>query len=446
LLLKKQLKEKEAKIEYLAHHDTLTDTPNRLLFNATLTREIEQAKRYKRLFAVLYLDLDRFKNINDSLGHTAGDSLLQQVSQRFKSVMRGEDMLARLGGDEFAVLISNINKIEDAILCAQKLIDILKNSFIVDGEKIHITSSIGIATYPASGETIEELMRNADIAMYQAKYDGKNIFKLYTSETIHQLNQRVHIESALRDAIKNNELYLCYQPIYCLSDTSLLGLEVLLRWNHDTFSNIPVDQIISVAEESGLILTIGDWIINEAFHEYHSWKLKDNASVKLALNISYRQLNSTAWFSRVKQFIENHQMDPCSLIFELTESDIIRDMRIAKETLSLFVKIGSQIFIDDFGMGYSSLKMIQNFPISGLKIDKSCTEDLEDNSSSRNLVKSLFMLAENMGYIVVAEGIETKIQLDLLKSYVDGKGQGYYLSKPLPSAGIVELLHQCGKT
>ena len=438
--LEKKLKEKEFEINHIAHHDYLTNIPNRHFFNLIVLKELAHAKRLKQMCAVFFLDLDRFKNINDSLGHEAGDSLLKQVSKRFQSVMREEDVLARLGGDEFGILIGNMKDLSDAEICAKKIINILKKSFLLVGEKINITSSIGIAVYPSGGKTISDLMRNADKAMYQAKNDGKNNFQFYSSKIKQQTSQRLHIEIALREALKKQEFYLCYQPIYRLSDTFLLGVEVLLRWRHEVYGKVPIDEIISVAEESGLIVQMGDWIINEAFREYKSWNLNADTSIKLALNLSPRQLDADDWLCKLKKLIQSHQIDPNLLIFELTETDVIREMRGIKEALSLITAWGAQIYIDDFGMGYSSLKMIRNLPISGLKIDKSCIEGLENIESDRSLVKSLFMLAENMGFVAVAEGIETQTQFELLKAYAHGNGQGYYLSRPLPSDEIVKLL------
>lgn len=440
--LEKKIKKQTMKIDHMAHYDYLTKIPNRQYFSEMLSRTLNSAKRHRRILAVLLLDLDRFKNVNDELGHEMGDLLLKQAARRFQSTLRGEDILARLGGDEFIILLGEINKREDAELVAQKLIFSLKEPFLLGNETVSITSSIGIATYPFAGETVVDLIRSADQAMYKAKKVGKNNFQFYMPEFNRKLTQRLRIENALQNALKNQEFYLCYQPIYHLNDSSLFAIEALLRWNHPEFVDTPIKEIISVSEELGSIVPMGDWIMNEAFRQYKEWKLKNNTSIKLSLNIAPQQLLSLDWFSKVGRLMEAHQIDPRLLIFELTETDIVKNMVDTQETLTAFTKIGVQIFIDDFGMGYSTLNMLKNFTITGIKIDKSIVNNISDTGSNgQKVLESLFLFAEKIGFSVIAEGVETKTQLDFLKSYTKEKCQGYYLSKPLSPDDMAKLLY-----
>ncbi len=433
-------KKLEKKLNHVTHYDYLTDTPNRLYFEQLISKELAYAKHYQKTLCLFFIDIDRFKTINDALGYEIGDLVLQQVVKRFKSVLQEKDLLARLGGDEFGILTGEINQIEEATLLAKKLLFSLKPPFLLNNEKVTVTVSIGIAMYPQARDSVSELMRSADKAMSQVKKTGKNNFIIYKSNFDQTIVRRFHIETALRNAIEKKELYLHYQPIYNLSDLSLFGVEALLRWNHDEFGQFSIDEIISVAEESGLIISIGDWVINEAFRQYNDWSLQANTQFKLAINISPDQLVNTNFVSNLEKSIQNYQMNPNVLIFELTETDVIKQMFATQKTLASITEMGVQIFVDDFGMGYSSLNIIKNIPISGIKIDRHSIKNLSTRAFDRNLVNSLFLLAKNMGFAVVAEGIETKAQLDLLKPHAGEMGQGNYLSVPLSSDEIAKLI------
>src|SRR3990167_7580573 len=429
--LEKQVHDKESKIEYIAYHDYLTNIPNRRFFHHDVSKAIVHAERNKKMIAVMLLDLDRFKNINDTLGHEAGDQLLKLVTARLQSVLRAEDTLARLGGDEFGVMTSGFVNKENAALISKNLIHSLAKSFVINNKKINITTSVGIALYPSAGTTVSDLLRNADQAMYVAKHRGGNNFEFYSPEGYLKMTKRLRIENALKNAVKNQELYLCYQPIYNLVDNSLFGVEALLRWHHPEFGKTSISEIISVAEESGLIIQICDWVLNEALRQFKAWQLNTSQVFKLAINLSAKNLAAPDWCAKVKKLTENYHIDLHPLIFELTETDVIQDMKNMNHVLSELITIGAEIFIDDFGTGFSSISMIQNLPVSGFKNDQSCIQGIEQNETSRNLVKSLFVLADNMKLTVVVEGIETQGQLDFVKSYAKGKGQGYYLSKPI---------------
>ena len=444
-LLEKQKKEKTSKIEYIADHDYLTDIPNRRLFHRNFSKALMRAERDKKMYAVMLLDLDRFKNINDALGHHVGDKLLKLVTDRFRSVLRVEDVLARLGGDEFGVLIRKLNDSKQVGLIANNLIRVLEKSFSIGHEKMNTTTSIGIAIYPTDGTTVSDLLRNADKAMYVAKHKGGNHFEFYAPEFNApefnaQMTQRLHIEAALRDAINNREFYLCYQPIYHLADNTLFGVEALLRWRHAEFEKIPIADVISVAEESGLIVSICDWVLNEALHQYAAWKVKYDVMFKLSINFSVKSMLSLDWYTKVKKLAETYQVDPHVLIFELTETDIMKDMTGMQKILSNLTAMGAQVFVDNFGTGFSSINIIRNLPAAGFKIDKSCMQQIEHSKGDKNFVNSLFVLAENMGLTVVAKGIEIETQFDFLKSYPKEKLQGYYLSKPLLPNEVERLL------
>lgn len=441
--LQRKVQEQKSKIKYITHHiyhDYLTNIPNRFFFDQTLLKVLASAKRNQRFFAILIIDLDEFKYINDTFGHKVGDILLQDVSKRFQAVIREEDMLARLGGDEFGIVISEMKKKEDADFFAEKLIFSLINPFVMDSHELTITSSIGIAIYPFAGETISELMKNADKAMYQAKNVGKNNFQIYTPSVNQKMEQQLLIETAMREGLTHNEFHVCYQPIYHLNNKSLFGLEALLRWNNKNFSDVSIEEIISIANASGLIVELGDWIINEVFKDYQRWGIKDDSAIHIALNLSLNQINSQNWFSKVQELIAQYHIIPNKLIFELSEADLINHNLLNKKMVSSFAALGIKIFIDRFGSGTFSLKILNNLPISGLKIDKECIKGISENQNDRNLAKSIISFAKNMGLIIVAEGIETKSQLDFLKTFTEGKGQGYYLSRIMSADEVTNLL------
>jgi len=445
LLLKKQVLEQETRIDRISYRDRLTDIPNRFLFEYALTKALEAAKIHKKLLGILLIDIDRFKNINTTLGLEIGDALLKQLVARFETLLTTEDMLARLGSDEFVILIPELKAREDAGFLAQKILHALEKPFLMNYEKIYVTASIGIATYPFAGDSVFDLMRRMDTAMYQAKWGGRNNFQFYLPEFDKKIESRYRIEHALYNALDNHEFYLMYQPIYNLADNTVFGVEPLLCWKHAEFGKIPIDEITSVAEDSHLIVSINNWMMDELFRQCQACQLKGASPISLVLNLSPRQLNVVNWLSHVKKLMEKYKIDPRHLIFELLQTEKMIDMPMALNVLPAILEAGARIFIDDIGMTPYSINMLKNVSISGLKIHKLFIKDIEDNIKDRNFLKSFLMFADNMGFDVIIEGVETKVQLDFLKFFTEGKCKTYYLSHALPLEDMEKLLLECGK-
>lgn len=446
LLTEKKISAQEIKIEHIAYHDYLTDIPNRFLLEYTLSRALETAKLQKKQLAILIIDLDRFKNINTVLGHEKGDMLLKKITERFQSVLSQKEMLARLGGDEFAVLVENIHEKEEASAVAEKIMSSVEKSFLLDDKELSVSASIGVALFPTDGETYSHLMRNADTAMYHAKYNGRNNFQLYSPDFDKEMVRRFHIEQALHVALEKKELYLHYQPILHHTKKSLIGFSPSVHWKHPQFEKTPALEIISIAEESSLSISINNWILRETFQQYQRWNIKKNSPIMIVINVSPKQLNTPNWFSTLKKWIADYGIDPHHLIFELSETDSMKVMTLAKKTLSSLVEMGVRIFINDIGMTCASIHMLKSVTISGLKINKLYIDNMEDDLKDRNFLKTLLSFAENMELSVVIEGVETKVQLDFLKFFMEGKNEVYYLEKPLPPEAMLTFLADIEKT
>ncbi len=429
------------RLAYQAMHDALTGLPNRFLFEDRLHQALAQAKRHDWHVAVLFIDLDRFKQINDTLGHSVGDALLQQVSRRLETCLRRTDSLARMGGDEFQLILSELRDPQDALRVSQKLLDSLKAPFHVDTYELFVTASIGISLFPRDGRDAATLLRNADSAMYRAKNQGKNSFQFFTPDLGATALEQLELENDLRRAMAGGEFRLYYQPQLEING-QLVGLEALLVWNHPKLGLIPPMQFIPLAEESGLIVEIGEWVLVEVCRQSAAWRQAGYDRVKIAANVSSMQFARADFVSIVSQILSQSNVDPSGLELELTESVVMREFEESSRQLERLRSLGVSIAIDDFGTGYSSLSYLRNLPIDTIKIDRSFIKDLDVGSSTMPLVQAIVSLAHGLGLNVVAEGVETETELRALRSVGCDKVQGYYLGEPLPAESVERLLHR----
>ena len=436
-------------------YDQLTQLPDRMLFTQQLTRSIAIAKEQDTMLGVAFLDLDRFKNINDTLGHETGDCLLQQVAKRLKNCLRGYDVVARWGGDEFTLLLFGLRSAEDVSSIAERILHRLTAPFCVrgqgvQGQELYVTASLGIALAPYDGEDGQTLLRNADAAMYQAKAKGRNNYQVYFEEINADARTQLNLETDLRRAIDNNELFLCYQPQVELLTGRWIGLEALIRWQHPVFGLIPPSKFIPIAEESGLIETIGHWVLEAACAQYRQWRQIGFPSLRLAVNLSAHQFHRSHLARSVMQILKASELDPKYLELEVTESAAMDDVNAAIETLKELSNAGMQIAMDDFGTGYSSLSVLKHFPLDTIKIDRSFVMDLVDSPSDAAIASTIIALAKGLNFKVLAEGIETPEQVAVLSEMGCDYAQGYWFSRPLSVQKIDEMLvdgtfHQVAK-
>ena len=429
------------KLAHQAHHDTLTGLPNRALFEERLQSAVAQARTRGWHAAVLFVDLDRFKQVNDTLGHPAGDALLQQVAQRLGNCLRKTDTLARMGGDEFTILLTELRDPQYSVKVAQKLLDALKTPIVVDGHELFVTASIGISTYPRDGRDAATLQRNADSAMYRAKEQGRNNFQVFLPEISASILGSLEIENALRKALELNEFQLRYQPQVSL-DGTLTALEALLVWNHPKLGVIPPLQFIPVAEESGLIIPIGNWVLREACRQNAEWQKAGHPRVKVAVNVSVMQFTRPGFTEIVSHVLKETGLAPSCLELELTESLIMQDVRESAQQLDRLRSLGVNLAIDDFGTGYSSLSYLRMLPIGTLKIDQSFLQEVDSNPNTMPLVRAIVALAHSLQLCVVAEGVETERQLEALRQVGCDMVQGYLIGLPVSAEATGHLLHQ----
>jgi len=419
------------KLAYMAQHDALTDLPNRSLLNDRIGQAIRAAKRRHTALALLYLDLDRFKLINDSLGHSVGDRLLQSVAVRMGECVRTTDTVCRLGGDEFVILLSEVAHEQDAAHCADKLIQAFRAPYVLDGHELHVTASIGIVVHPGDGTEVEALLQNADSAMYEAKSRGRNNYQFYRSDLNSSAGERQTLESGLRHAIQRQELQLHYQPIMNLSTGAVAAVEALIRWQHPTEGLVQPDQFISIAEESGLIVPIGQWVLREACRQARAWQEAGLPRLRLAVNISAVELRSKEFVAGVRTILMQTGFDPLCLELELTETFLMQDSKSTALVLSGIKGLGVQLALDDFGTGYSSLSYMRRFPIDTLKVDRSFVRDLAMDAGDASVVSAVINMGKSLHMRVVAEGVEGLDQLVFLKEHGCTEAQGYYFSPPL---------------
>ncbi len=428
-------------LTHQAHYDFLTNLPNRVLFKDRLNLELSHAHRNKALLAVMFLDLDRFKLVNDTLGHAMGDQLLKGVAKRLSDCLRESDTVSRLGGDEFTILLPGLSYKEDAAKVAQKIINALQQPWLLGGHEFHITTSIGIALYPNDGEDADTLLKHADTAMYRAKEQGGNDYQLYTPAMNAIILERLDLENSLRHAVKNKEFVVFYQPQVNTNTGQITGMEALVRWQHPYRGLISPNEFIPVAEETGLIVPIGEWVLRTACAQIKAWQETGFPPMRVTVNLSARQfLQQKNLVAIVAQILQETGLDPRWLELEITESIAMQDVEFTITMLYELRRMGIQIAIDDFGTGYSSLNYLKRFPINTLKIDRSFVCDIGINQDNTAIVSTIINLGQNMGLNVIAEGVEAEEQLVFLKKRDCIEMQGYLFSKPVPAEEFERLL------
>ena len=430
----------DERIEYLASHDGLTSLPNRELFNELLRHAIETAGRNLRQFAVLFIDLDRFKIINDSLGHDAGDILLMEIAGRLRQTLRSSDVVARLGGDEFVLILEQAAERRDVEHIARNLLTVLSQPLQLSGHECHTTASIGIAMYPADGEDVQTLTKNADMAMYLAKEDGKNGFHFFSKEIKTQSIERLTLETALRRALERNQFALHYQPKVDMVTGQITGVEALLRWTHPELGVLPPMQFIPLAEETGLIVPIGRWVLKEACAQNMAWQRRGLLPLSMAVNLSPRQFADAHLLQDIDEALAASGMSPVLLQLEVTESMVMRNVSRAVKVLDAIQSRGIRLAIDDFGTGYSSMSLMKQFPIDTIKIDRSFVRDLPKDSEDQAIAQAIISMGKALGMTVVAEGVETTEQETFLRNHACDEMQGFLFTKPLPPQELASLL------
>ncbi|MGZ5075544.1 MAG: EAL domain-containing protein [Methylobacter sp.] len=424
----------EQQIEIMAHYDALTDLPNRVLFNERLKHSIVRATRHKQWISVLFLDLDRFKNLNDTMGHFIGDLLLQGVAKRLKECVRESDTVSRFGGDEFMIVLSDFEDEQSVTLhtaeIAQKILTELSKAFDLSGNKFMTTTSVGIAFFPKDGHSVAELMKNADTAMYHAKGLGRNNYQCYSDDMRELALTRSTLECDLRSALENQELVLYYQPIVNLQTSEIVGFEALIRWQHPKRGLISPDQFIPIAEETGLITGIGEWVLHSACRQLKSWHQAGKTGLKVSVNLSARQFMQHNLVDIVKHVLDLNDLEPHYLELEITETVIMKNMNQTIKMLKSLQYLGVSISLDDFGTGYSSLTYLKQFPVNVLKIDRSFIRDILEANDDKVIVNSIIAIAQHMEINIIIEGIEQAGQADYLKNQGCQFGQGYFFAIP----------------
>ncbi|MFN3985877.1 MAG: EAL domain-containing protein [Rhodocyclaceae bacterium] len=438
-------KRAEADIQHLAHHDALTGLANRFSLYARLEQAIADARRNGQALAVLFLDLDRFKNINDSLGHHIGDALLVQVAQRLRASVREADVVARLGGDEFVVVLHGVDGANDAAHVAEKLLETLSRAYPLEGTELHVTPSIGISLFPDDSGDATGLMRHADAAMYHAKSRGRANFQFFTEELNHRATERLSLESALRGAVARGELELWYQPQIGAADGRVIGVEALIRWRHPDKGLIGPATFIPIAEETGLIVDIGTWVVCKACRQAMEWEARGIGPLGMSVNLSARQMRDVELVDIVEAVLQATGLPPGRLELEITESSVMEHPEVAIELLRALKRLGVRLAIDDFGTGHSSLSYLKLFPLDRLKIDKSFVSDIEEDANDAAIVAAAVSLAHNLGLSVIAEGVETATQVERLCALGCDELQGYHFSHPLQADAFEAFFHQYGR-
>ena len=433
-------KRAEEVISYQAYHDILTDLPNRMLFKDRLGLAVIQAKRKLTELAVMFIDLDRFKLVNDTLGHVKGDELLQQVALRLKDCLRRGDTLARQGGDEFTIVLPELRDREDAKAIADKFLECLQKPFDLDGHQVHISASIGIAIYPGDGESIDELLRHADIAMYQVKALGKNGHSFYHNSMLDVSHQKIALEQSLRKALEQNELEMYYQPQIDVITGRIVGAEGLMRWNHPQRGLLTAGEFLPFAEENGLMLPISDWMIGALCRDMLLWNAAGGENIRLSLNLSPQYLDRGDFFEKMRGALVRYGISPAQIECEITENICIRNPQYAIEQLNKLCQLGVSVAIDDFGTGYSSLSYLHRFPIHTIKIDQSFVKEIHDENGHYPVILAIISIARGLGLHLIAEGVETDIQARYLKANGCLTMQGYLFHRPISLPNFITVL------
>ncbi len=433
-------KEAEQVINFQAYHDLLTHLPNRALLKDRLSLAITQAQRNKRRLAVMFLDLDRFKIVNDTLGHTMGDRLLKAVANRLQGCLRGGDTLSRFGGDEFTLLLPEVRTRDDIVVIANKILDKLAAPFVIDGHELFVGASIGVAMYPEAGDSVESLVQSADIAMYHVKGRGKNGYQFFSDEMNHKFSTRLSLERELRSALATGQLRVFYQPQVDLTDGRIIGVEALVRWQHPRHGLIEPAEFLSVAEETGLITQLDEWVQSHAFSEVAEWRRSGLGDVRLSVNMSSQQLEQDAFLERFFANLDASGLAADRLKIEITENAIMRDMEVIVPKLRTLRKTGIRIAIDDFGTGYSSLSYLRHFPVNTLKIDRSFVGDIRSDSADASIINAIAAMAHGLKLDLIAEGVETRTQMKYLSLQGCREVQGFIFSRPIPAPEFKALL------
>lgn len=429
----------ESTIRHQASHDQLTGLPNRTLFHQRLSLALANVQRRGELLAVMFVDLDRFKLVNDTLGHAAGDQLLQSMAQRLRGCLREEDILARWAGDEFTILLTQISSTESAAKMSQRILNALKEPFQIEEQELHIQASIGIALAPYDGEEVETLIKNADTAMYRTKQQGKNNYQFYAPNMNATARERLLLENNLHKALEREEFLLHYQPQVNLATGQIVGMEALIRWQQKGAGLIAPDQFIPLAEETGLIVPIGEWVLRTACTQSRTWQLAGLPPLITAINLSIRQFQQCNLVQTIAQVLQETGLEPQYLELEITESIAMQDVDLTISILKQLRSMGIHVSMDDFGTGYSSLSSLRYFPLDTLKIDRSFIEELTTNSSNVAIVTSIIALGHGLNLNVIAEGVEAAEQMEFLRSIQCDDVQGYFISRPLPPEAATQF-------
>ena len=432
----------EEQIRTLAQFDTLTGLPNRTLFQDRLETAVAQAKRQHELLGIMFIDLDRFKSINDTLGHGIGDKLLQSLAGRIKSCTRAMDTVARLGGDEFAIIQTGLKGVDGAVVLARKILQAIDKPLVIDGNALPVTGSIGISVYPVDDRDPIELLKDADLAMYQAKDESRNSYRFFCADMQSSTQHRMLLEKDLRHALEANEFLLHYQPQISISERRVVGMEALVRWQHPERGLVPPNEFIPAAEESGLIVPLGEWVLQEACRQRKAWNNAGVANFKVAVNLSTIQFKTGNLVNEVEQILAETDLPSSSLELEITESLLMQNADAAVEVLSALHQRGVTLAIDDFGTGYSSLGYLDRFPVDKIKIDRSFVNAIDGDGGRALIVDAVLGLAKNMLHVTVAEGVETEAQLAYLERGGCDVVQGYLFSRPLPAEQVPAFLEQ----
>jgi diguanylate cyclase (GGDEF)-like protein len=432
--------EEKENATHSAEHDFLTGLPNRMLLNDRISQAIVQAPRHDKQVAVLFLDLDGFKHINDSLGHPIGDSLLQSVAKRLEHCVRVSDTVSRQGGDEFVVLLSEAEQWEDAATVAKRILDSVALPHSIDRHDLHVTTSIGVSVYPDDGLDAETLIKNADTAMYQAKANGRHSYRFFKPEMNVRAVERQSIEEDLRRALERQEFALHYQPKIDLTTGAITGAEALLRWTHPSRGLVPPVQFVPVAEDCGLILPIGRWVLREACTQARAWVDAGLPATTMAVNVSAIEFQAEDFLEGVFAILNETGLDPRSLELELTESVLMKRVESTAFILQTLREAGVQVAIDDFGTGYSSLSYLRKFPVDALKIDQSFVRQISTAGDDAAIVTAVIDMARSLRLRIIAEGVETPEELAFLQAHQCGEAQGYYFSRPVPPQQFAGLL------
>jgi diguanylate cyclase (GGDEF)-like protein len=432
----------EERVQFLAYYDALTGLPNRILLQDRIAIVLAAARRRKEVVAVLFLDLDRFKIINDSLGHSFGDVLLQEVAIRLQALMREQDTVARVGGDEFVGVLSSVKRASDAAVAAQRVVNAMAKEFIIHGHSINVTCSVGVSMFPDHGIDGETLIKNADAAMYCAKQRGSNNIEFFNEDLNVQIMERLTMENGLRLALDRKEFFLEYQPQMDIATGRIVGVEALIRWQHPELGRVPPDRFIKIAENSGLIVPIGEWVLMTACTQARRWQLEGLPPMRIAVNVSAVQFRQDGFRDLIRRVLRETELDPQYLELELTESLLFSNADVMFSVLQELSEMGLKLAIDDFGTGYSSLSYLRQFPVNKLKIDRSFVRDVAVSPDDAAIATAIIGMAKTLNLKVLAEGVEDEAQMAFLRGHRCDEIQGYYLSYPLLADEVVgRLIH-----